>query len=45
MNIFLLAISTVAFMGIIGEKTDKGKLCFTIAFVTSVVGAIICKAI
>lgn len=45
MNIFLLAISTLAFAGIISEKTTKGKMCFTIAFITCIVGAIICKAI
>lgn len=43
MSIFLLATSVVSFMGMIGEKTTKGKLCFTIAFVTCIVGAIICK--
>lgn len=43
MNIFLLAISVISFLGIIGEKTTKSKLCFTIAFVTCIVGAIICK--
>lgn len=45
MIIFLIVISIIAFMGIIGEKTDKAKLCFTLAFITCIVGAILLKLI
>lgn len=45
MSIFLLVISALAFMGLIGEKSDKNKLYFTIAFVASVISAVILKVL
>ena len=45
MSIFLLVISAISFLGIMGEQTDNGKLCFTVAFIVSVVGAIVLKLI
>ena len=45
MSVFLLVISAIALIGIIGEKDDKSKLYFTLAFAVSVAGAVLLKAI
>lgn len=45
MSVFLLVLSAVAFLGMIGEREHKSKLNFTIAFVTCVISAVILKFI
>ena len=45
MSILMTVLATVALIGIIGEKDIKSKKCCVIAFIASVVGAIIFKII